>query len=1620
MSPKFVCDKKGTPMRNLAIILFITYSFFFNLSAATLNDDFQSGINGWSTSDGTLSIVTQGTSVLDFETNTANNQSTFTKTYSFGLSEANADVNITFDAWATGGWESSGADTDYIHLSINGTEVINSTFSGADGSTSPLSNSYSTSGTADANGDVVLIFTMNVTSTGEHLQLDNILLNTSTVISINAVDDNLTTDSNTLINGNVLTNDTGTGLSIVSTDFSALTGGSVTAFNTTTGAFTYTPNAGFTGTDTFTYVIEDSGSNQDVGTVTIVVTGATDFTCANPKFPFEKTFSTHTHGSIELIGNTILCSDNNDDDVCEDPGGARNNHILMKNIDIDGDSTTFNSSQSKLVLPAGATILYAHLSWQGYLQNGTDANKTRSKTVKFKAPGSASYSTISPSTSDYDFNWVYYSADRWYFQGSANVTDQVQAAGEGWYTIADLFTGDKNFVRSTGDADGKPAGGSFGSWSMTVAFQYDINDTTTKLKNVTIFDGYVGILTGGDETAAENHRVANGCASAGTANTMAIPLDGFLTPKSGAFESAFYLFAGEGDKGATGDYVSLTDKNGTTFFLSNAPDIPNNNPSDDVLNSTITKFGVHANATTLNPFHSTNSNGTDIDTFDTSSILSNYQTTTTVTMNTVGDGYHPGVFAFVTDLFEPNFCFDYAYQQFNRFFTEINTGVPHLKGDVVSGEPIDLRIYLKNQEDSDIAATNLRVSFLDIDATQATYIRNTTRITAAGSINETAIADSSLSVSDTFVRDIPAGDINGLEYFYTYIKLDPSVTSIDMPIKAKIDYNLTIPLGAGTVDIPYSIDTTDRLQLCSDSNFVYQPAYGNFNIAQQNAYSAGKYNIPTQVAQRVDDFLLVSHDAEGNVHDELPVSTTVSVELIDVGGYQDVNVSCNEPSRSISPRIWLTFESNTSQLVIDETTIQNAIDEGRISDRIGFNPNPPIQTAKEFFKEARESAAFRVSYNLADGNGSLIKLVDVFNGAGNFVGYNLLNFTELIAVNDGKCLVDVDGNLANEDTIPQFCNNAGVGVGAAMTEAELAVCMECVYGYRVQYDCSRDNFAIRPEAFNVKVYDNNESNSNTFPTNAVPNNGAMAAGYKYRYDINATSHASNAAVSGYTKSYLAPNTDNNITYYWRPNGRVVSGCNDRNNSNPPFYIVDGSIENNQSKIVNVGRYELEMRDKAWTKVDQAPLHHISDPAHFYLDDCTYNQNYVPNNAAVLTSATVGCDISSSHTNSDIGMTYRDTNVTVHPYAFDVTGIQFEKGYIDSPVVLSPVNPFVYQNSIENNTDDMNMSVRFTGPLTAVGKDNTALNNFVDNCYAEPLNLDVNTSDLPSAPLYSYRLRVKDTNTSVVLLDNIRGNSAGATNIVGLVTLPTAGFTQENNGTSNIELNLNFARTVNNPFNPIELYYRDMNASCLVPSDCDSRTELMNSVLPIGSVNSDLNVTHLYGREHVPRHRSSNPTITVPISYEFYCDSDVTSLPVPCQIANHNIVSPNRLLSQDDIRWYVQVGHNPTVDGNTSFTQTRGGAHDALFNDMNITNTQAAYTYDETRGYPFKATIEVTTQDWLIYNRYDGGPTVNNGGNVVNSFELEFFSTGQWGGQDNTGGVNTNTLPSADTNRRIQW
>ncbi|QOP44295.1 hypothetical protein FJR45_10215 [Sulfurimonas sediminis] len=1336
---------------------------------------------------------------------------------------------------------------------------------------------------------------------------------------------------------------------------------------------------------------------------------------AEVQFQNTTPYATEVYGDIKLIGNTILRVDTNnnketdegyflsDDQTSYGLGISNgqvqyvwangwtnvsnydaNNFSYMKYIDVDNDNSTKNSSSSTLTIPANSEVIYARLYWSGMIHNFADGSSidtqlSASKSVKLKI-ADGNYISITTTTDGYDstegwteiaestnatingenLNYSRYSAYKDITQQFTNLDFNGSSIT---VTVADVAS-TEGWMRNYGN---------YGAWSIAVVYR----NTNETYKHISLYSGYEEVYS----------------------NTIDINISGFLTPKSSNVVSTISVFAVEGEKTTEfgQDYLKVADTSGNLIDVTNNTAYPNS--KTNIFDSTITNNEIR------NP-DIPNTMGIDIDTFsigadgDTAhpQIIQNNQTSTKIELSSGGDAYTVDAIALSTELYVPTFCYDYAYKQDNRYFTEDNDGTkdPSIIGNVSTNSPIEVTIFLRNLVDSDINVTDMQINVLDINTTQAPYIDSTTKLAQIGDlIPKTVDANSS---GDSYIQGVSIGTMQANDYFYFYYQLDPKTSNINMPINFTAQYNIT---SAGTT-IPYLLKLAKEIPMCSGSAFEYTPTSGIFNIVHKNYYNDNTqyYNLPTQVIKREGRFEVIALDP--NNYDTLkPQSTIVAVEAIDAGAFHNTDASCFEQYNFITDREWVVFENNVS--IVDFT--------------------PPTG----FFKEVRENSAFRVSLNLTnEGSDSLVNISMI--GADQ---YTINNYNELLA-NLSSCSqsVEVNGNSTND------INTACGTDGAIISKTQLKSCMECIYGYNTKYICSRDNFSLRPEAFSIKFNDQNQTTSASLtriadnisgvssPSESVLN---LSSGYNYNLEINATSYADNEPSVGYTKTFNISSSDT-FEYKWEPrNVPDTSGCNDTANKKPVSNLrfLNGVIDQNTS-VNQVGEYRLYVKDTTWTSVDNNPIymnHHIG--SHFLnanIPDCIKDSDIVQNPSTTTNALPLnGCTITSNHTNSNLNIKYRDYNITFHPYKFDLNAIA--GGTAVTPTIgllFTPVpstTPYIYMADI-NNTLDENMSYHLNGSITALGENNVALTNFVDKCYAVPLDINISTSNRDlndsNGDHVDYKVRFHDINSSgeINTTLDITLTESNATQQSDDILIQTTKeyFFKNLNGTMQTHLNMNYVRKKETAVNPTTLTFIKYQVNCTnAAADCTFNADLVNNKTTKGvkDLNSTIPIRHYYGRTHAPRQTIVDTDGNISLFYEIYCygnDCNKTLLP--------NGTNSN---STDDPRWFINTQHTAPQDG-TPGTITQKNSAGAvtvgtLTNNTGI--TLVPLTYDGTKGYPYKTTMENNASSWLIYNKYNANATKN-------EFQVEFVSSNtDWAGVHET---NTTTLNNASdtTSRRLMW
>ncbi len=1367
------------------------------------------------------------------------------------------------------------------------------------------------------------------------------------------------------------------------------------------GSVNYTPDTDFGGSDSFTYTVDNSaGTTSNTATVSIDIGlsgGERDFTVRNPLG------TRNIIGNFKIGGNINLCATSSTgypwSDGCKSSQDLSNStHSVY--VDGDSDASTVNSSSFELDLAAGSEVVWAGLYWQGHLHNSDESKDFMDDETISGAPEyDSGRKGLDLSVNSYEAEKVLFSIKGEAYQEVTATQLDFDGLGYGGFvevtSLLDL--NDPNGVYWLADIKSHQGmesdHGNFAAWSLVIIY----SNPNEEYRNITLFDGYTTVDSG---------------------YSRDLVIDGFLTSKVPPIESKLAFFSLDGD-GGTNSLTVVSPSKGATQV--SGPD----NPADSLFNSTIQ--GVNNRV----PDHP--SLRLDLDILELTDVLGPFETSAILQPRTTGDRYTASYFIMSTQLYVPKFCYDYSYQQNNRFFTEDNNGTsaPFISGVVDTDSDVTVSIYIRNQEETDITAEDLTMDINDINTSMATYVPDSVEITFPNEVIPFPILDSALSVGNAagmdYIHDIALSDIDGTESIYTYYKIRPTSNELNISLDIEITYTMIFTDAyGGTAPMTYtSILGGPEFPMCTGANFSYDPQWSIFNVVDTELYDQySAYTIPTQVAKRPTSFDVVSFDPDA-VNTEKHVTSLVGIELIDAGAYHDINASCNEPSSAISPRVWVFFDDNGTKKSFDSSVIDLAIKDGYVSDQV-FSPGAStnIKSAADFYAHARENVAFRVVYNVHnDSNESLLQVIRDPNDPKYIRIDNFSNLTDTYGKHC-KQLVKNPNNNVLTDLVATACSNNGNN----STEVDLAICMECLFGYNTRYICSRDNFSIRPESFNIKLSDGTkDANATTAVSFATDHTGVqtpvvgqvdMASGYPYRFDLNSTSHIDNSATPGYTRSFTPVFSDDNATFVWSPGdpGAVAANCNDTNSKEQIVDFVNG-IARTDLNVTQVGEYLFQIVDSSWTQVDWDPdfrsHHHEGGGTNdaYFIDgaDCVIGNSDVQSSAQATSSGTTlyynGCLIKSEHTNSDADLLYKDYDILFHPYTFDLSDIDASYGVGANPDLT---NSWLYMNNMAD--DDANQSFHLRGDIAAISADGTTLSNFVSGCYARDIKLTLENnapaSAYPDVPAHTYRFF--DTNATDILADiNSTLTSTGS-----LLTLTDGNFTKSMAGVTTIDLNSNFTREVNNSVNPFTVTFGDFDIACDDPLECQMQADLDSSFLPEGNLTLNSSLTYYYGRVHAPRYRINDSTGTVDLYYEIYCDPNTNIN--PCQIGNptdHNVTIPNRILSIDDIRWYRNEAHTSEVEGDINASLPPRGIDDLTVNSR-VAYDQATFTYDESKGYPYKTKIQVPSDSWLIYNKFDAAARVN-------FFELEFNSAGSVAGK-HIGVSSSDSNASINTNRRIQW
>ena len=1356
--------------------------------------------------------------------------------------------------------------------------------------------------------------------------------------------------------------------------------GGVLAANTTAPSITITVTAPVTPmsvtnnarveADTF----DPDGSNNSDSATTNIVEGTGGGTGSRP---LTKYLQYNVFGDMKMIGNTVMWKSATETATgsCGTSGEplCRNNEYTMRAVDIDGDATTFNSSSADLALgDPGYEIVWAGLYWQNHLcyenttnnvcqnsymgYNVNNANQFDSmcddaKYVKFKAPG-GSYVNVTANFTDYDPYSTYHRL----YSSFADVTALMN--GQGTYTVADIRASEGRIQRDMGG---------YGGWALLVIYQDPTG--TMQYKNVSVFNGFVFVKSNLAAT---------------------VDIDGFVTPDSPPITSSVAFFAADGDKWSStpgrydslnvGDAVQIAYQGDTSDmrYISDAQNPVS--PYKNLFNSSISELGV--TVTAKNPNYTDNL-GVDIDRIDVSSFMTTGQSSTRFYMETAnpGDVYLISVMAFATRMFSP------VINNFNKDAVILDAnGSTYPSGPGVIINPgAELTYTLTFENTGDEIATDVEIfddfdfdgltDYLDLTNFDISSIILTQPNSSTPQSNPDCGYDSGENRVWCHLTQADPGDVYKM-YFTVAVK--STLTNTE-------DVNIT-----NTAYANYKNSTTGA------NIYLISTPYGEFggssNTHNAGTIAAGGGGGDIFYASGMDAINpTYAYGSDRNITTKI-VNSAFSLKLVHL---DDFGVPAVYTGDYEMPVVLTLCKNDSVHLTGDNvapTFPAMGMQGAPVSEIIADNLVTPLA-----HEDDRIGIHFIDWSQVMEWPTSPPNCVQRSTVSGNYMGIpqclssethvdNLFPYETYPHVHD-VCLGH-DLNLTGNQ-VPPCSTNAYSG--GQLNNAKVIMpakyqnrygCLQCLSDAGLEFHtCSSDNFAARPELFTM------DSAEPHYPD-------LLRSAHEYNMTVYALDGTgSNTLEYNQTSSGL----DVNQTLYYHtgavaPTGALHGTLQFGSNA---FYFVDGlstapSGNNNVADITfdDVAKVGVRLIDSDWARVDD--------------DDTPQDCDNIPDASGIVGAYVCG-----------------DQNVTFIPHHFTL-----------APLVITNNNgnpgTFTYlANLVDGDESTYVMAARLETTITAQNELDGTTENFIfgDLYYENPLSVTQSIHDVE---------RNKDANTTSITDVMLGFGTNGDANGTKLMNWDETNLTKV--------LRFNFERVGNVAVNPFMVTGPETNVTATstytqnYPGH-DTTAEIRGEAYGT----ADQNATFIYGRAHAPRFRvpcdvnGTAPCATdvnrpVKIYYEFYyskpgtfsIDANNTML---LSTAQGGTLTNDNNRSTDAINWFINTQHTAS-DGNITALRHKFINYELTTTTAPLRRTgiiglpangisEVGMGYNGSQGYAYKSTIEIHTQEWLLYNRFEANP-------VYNEFELEFNNkSGAETGTD-TSNVGVDSDANVNTSRRIQW
>lgn len=612
--------------------------------------------------------------------------------------------------------------------------------------------------------------------------------------------------------------------------------------------------------------------------------------------------------------------------------------------------------------------------------------------------------------------------------------------------------------------------------------------------------------------------------------------------------------------------------------------------------------------------------------------------------------------------------------------------------------------------------------------------------------------------------------------------------------------------------------------------------------------------------------------------------------------------------------------------------------------------------------------------------GNFARVSQCANSEGQYVNAFGEGAWERCANNSGKpCLSQNNGYADPAD--PTF-NPATDNI----YENELG-CYMCTFG--TQLACSSDNFAIRPDRYELSI-------SHADAPNLLRAGEQYSVSLTARYPENAvyptTGNAipSTQAVTNYDVVDLHNDLGIQTQKYFRNDEKDTTGALHGTadiNASIAFHAVDGLSSLSTSGPVvtgvadevaniyynDVGKVSLQIYDPVWAAIDNddTPMD-CNSTAHTYI--CSYSNNvtFIPHHFA-----------------------FADLNITNH------RGPDHNVTYI-----AGPADRNLMSAKIQTKIQALNKLGNITQNFQA---DSGGHQFFENNISVLPQIIDLATFDSNGDGIYGDAHESNITNQKI-------GFGLGVRNILW------------DEGT--YPLNFNFQRANNAPVNPFDVNGSYLSISIVSnyvdPEDNDtatiagSRIGDQNSSTSCAAdescmeANADNNATFFYARARSSKFFYDDLTgssVKTPISIVIYCDKYPTCTLLPTDIQNMGQV--------DEPHWWLAFDHNETAphgDGNILLTVSSGSGNvnptDATIIDDPIDETITVSSTTTTRPNVVEIKHNGTNR-WLIYN--PDSPTLA----PDPFYKVRFIGQSGWAGHGDTGNV-VDSNASRQKNKRLEW